>query len=187
MELAFSNICKSVSCSCLLTIPLPEDTMSIITDASGSGIGGVLQVKREGEWEVAAFFSRQTRRPERWYSATELEALALVETVRHFGYYLYGKQFVAFTDHKPLCSLLNSDRLNGRLRRLGMKLQHWMIEVQYLRGLKNGLADAFPGKSGDFLRLSPQTDSSLVPGNVEEHPPQIERTCKRPGGMRSAR
>ena len=57
MELAFSNICKSVSCSCLLTIPLPEDTMSIITDASGSGIGGVLQVKREGEWEAAAFFS----------------------------------------------------------------------------------------------------------------------------------
>ena len=38
--------------------------MSIITDASGSGIGGVLQVKREGEWEAAAFFSRQTRGPE---------------------------------------------------------------------------------------------------------------------------
>ena len=57
MELAFSNICKSLSCSCLLTIPLPEDTMSIITDASGSWISGVSQVKREGEWEAAAFFS----------------------------------------------------------------------------------------------------------------------------------
>ena len=32
-----------------------------------------------------------------------------------------------------------------------------------------------PGKSGDFLRLSLQTDSSLVPGDVEEHPPQMKR------------
>ena len=107
-----------------LQLPLPEDTMSIVTDASESGIGGVLQVKRETGWEAAAFYSRQTRGPDNRYSATELEALALVETVRHFGYYLYGKEFVAYTDHKPLCALLISDRLNGRLRRMGMKLQH---------------------------------------------------------------
>jgi len=73
---------------------------------------------------------------------TELEALALVETVRHFGYYLYGKEFVAYTDHKPLCALLLFDRLNGRLRRLGMTLQHWLITIQYLPGEDNGMVDA---------------------------------------------
>ena len=93
-------------------------------------------------WEAAAFFSRQTRGPERRYSATELEALALVEAVRYFGYYLCGRLFTAYTDHKPLCSLLISDRLNGRLRRLGMKLQHLMINIKYLPGDNNGLADA---------------------------------------------
>ena len=72
----------------------------------------------------------------------EQEALALVEVVRHFGYYLYGKQFVAFTGHKPLGALLVSDRLNGRLRRLGMKLQHLLIDIRYLPGVENGLADA---------------------------------------------
>ena len=45
MESAFTSICKLVAQSCILTIPLPEDTMSIVTDASGSGIGGALQVK----------------------------------------------------------------------------------------------------------------------------------------------
>ena len=44
--------------------------------------------------------------------------------VRNFGYYLYSKEFVAFTDDKHLCTLLMSDRLNCRLRCLGMKLQH---------------------------------------------------------------
>ena len=62
-----------------------------------------------------AFYSRQTREAEQKYSATELEALALVETVKHFSYHLYGKIFTVFTDHKPLCQVLSSDRLNGRL------------------------------------------------------------------------
>ena len=91
MESAFHSICKSVAHACMLTIPLPEYQMSIVTDASGKGIGGVLPVLRDGEWEAAAFYSRQTRGPEQRYSATELEALALVESIRHFSYYLYGK------------------------------------------------------------------------------------------------
>ena len=74
----------------------------------------------------------------------------LVETICHFGYYLCGKQFVACTDYKPLCSLLNSDRLNGRLRRLGMKLQHWLTDVQYLPGLENGLADVLSREERRF-------------------------------------
>ena len=66
----------------------------------------------------------------------------LVETVLHFGYYLYGKEFVAYTDGKSLCALLLSDRLNRHLRRLGIKLQHWLITIQYLLGEDNGMADA---------------------------------------------
>ena len=58
MESAFHNICKYISKSCVLTITLPEDVMSVITDASGLGIGGVLQVKRGDDWEAAAFFNR---------------------------------------------------------------------------------------------------------------------------------
>ena len=109
MESAFTSICEFISDACVLTIPLPEDAMSIVTDASGRGIGGVLQVRRGEEWQAAAFYSRQTRGAEQRYSDTELEALALVETIRHFSYYLYGKCFVAFTDHKPLCQLFSSN------------------------------------------------------------------------------
>ena len=44
MKSAFYLICESISNACSLTIPLPEDEMSIVIDAAGSGIGGVLQV-----------------------------------------------------------------------------------------------------------------------------------------------
>ena len=142
METAFLKICESLSHTCMLTIPLPDDQMSIVSDASGGGIGGVVQVKRGETWEAAAFYSHQTRGAEHHYSATELEALALVETIRHFAYYLYGRPFQAFTDHKPLCQLLFSGKLNGRLKRLSLKLQHWLLDVVYVPGEDNGLADA---------------------------------------------
>ena len=61
-ELAFHNICTYISNACTLCIPLPENVYSIATDASGLGIGEVLQqVGREEQWEAAAFFSCQMR------------------------------------------------------------------------------------------------------------------------------
>ena len=43
-ESAFSSICMYIANCCSLCIPLPEDIFSVVTDASGLGIGGVLQV-----------------------------------------------------------------------------------------------------------------------------------------------
>ena len=88
-------------------------------------------------------------------------------TVSHFSYYLYGREFVAYTDHKPLCHLLTSDRLNPRLRRIALKLQHWLVDVQYLPGNENGFVDALSRE--ERKRMSPdsdKTDASLVAGDV---------------------
>ena len=164
--MAFHNICACISTSCKLTIPLPQDVMSIVTDASGLGIGGVLQVKREGTWEAAAFYSRQTRGAEQRYSATELEALALVEMVKHFSYYLYGKSL----PHKPLCQLLSLDRLNARLRRLVMKFQHWLLSIEYLPGKENGFADALSREERprEKIETAASRGVSLASGDVGE-------------------
>ena len=42
---AFHAICKSVYNACALVIPLPQDEVSLVTDASGYGLGAVLQVR----------------------------------------------------------------------------------------------------------------------------------------------
>jgi len=126
---AFYAIRNAVCGAYELIIPIPADRFSLVTDASGRGIGAVLQVERDGEWMPAAFFSRQTREPETRYSASELEALAVVAVVKHFSSYLYGRDFVVYTDHKPLCALLTSDHLNGRLKRFSTKLQPWKVTL----------------------------------------------------------
>ena len=75
-----------ISNTCSLCIPLSQDTFSIETDASGLGVGGVLQVARR----PLGGYSRQLKGAEQRYSTTELEALALVSTITHFAYYFYG-------------------------------------------------------------------------------------------------
>jgi len=174
-ERAFSVICNTISDTCSLCIPLPQDMFSLTTDASGLGVGGVLQVWREGKWEAAAFFSRQLRGAEQRYSATELEALAVAATVEHFNYYLYGKKFKVYTDHKPLVHLMSSNRLNPRLRRISYKLQHWMLTLEYLSGESNTFADALSREErrGDRSRTTEENpDVHLVRGDVAAQPPR---------------
>ena len=135
MESAFQNIRECISNSCVLTIPLPKDAMSVVTDASGLGIGGVLQVRRGDEWEGnSSLLQLADKRSRATLLCYRVGGISLVETINHFGYYLYGKQFLAYTDHKPLCQLMTSDRLNGRLRILGMKPQNWLVEMCYVPG-----------------------------------------------------
>ena len=178
---AFYDICNAISTKCSLCIPLPSDSFSLVTDASGLGIGGVLQVRRQGEWEAAAFFSRQLHGAEQRYSATELEALALVATVDHFSYYLYGKPFVIFTDHRPLEQLLTSEKLNPRLRRLAFKLQHWLAEIRYIPGSKNTFADAL-SREERRKKETPEKNPDVcqVVGDVEGQPPHKEEERQQP-------
>ncbi len=90
MEIAFDTLKNALCEVCTLTIPTAEDQYIIHTDASYAGVGGVLSVCRDGqEWPVV-FHSRQLRSPEKNYSASEIECLAIVDTVRHFEIHLVG-------------------------------------------------------------------------------------------------
>ena len=137
-------------------------------------------MKREDHWQPAAYYSRQLREAENRYSATELEALALGETVAHFGHYLYSRPFKAYTDHRPLEQLLTSTRLNPRLARLAFRLQHWLIQIIYLPGEENTLADALSREERPPVDDQQTEEDASVPGrhlaagDVEETPPHIE-------------
>ena len=124
------------------------------------GIGGVLQDRREGNWQAATYFSRQTRGAETRYSATELKELAVVETIMHFSHYLYGKMFSVYTDHKPLCHLMTSTKVNGKPCRIAMKLQPWLLDIQYFTGELNIMPDALSRQEWDRQtdRLAEKTD-----------------------------
>ncbi len=95
--------CKLKQCLCnfvILTVPLVDDEFSLHTDASGTGLGTVLNVHQEGKEFPVAFYSRQLKGAESRYSITELENLAILASIQHFLHYLYGHHFVVVTDGK---------------------------------------------------------------------------------------
>ena len=62
-------------------------------------------------WCVWHFFSQKLWTPE---STFDRELLALYLGIRHFRYFLEGRQFTAFTDHKPLTSACPKPQCHGQ-------------------------------------------------------------------------
>ena len=92
---------QSVLCSVpSLTLPVPTDSFVLQTDASGVGIGAVLSVLRQDVEYPVAFYSKKLLPRERKYSASELEALAVVVAITHFEAYLITHPFTVVTDHR---------------------------------------------------------------------------------------
>ncbi len=98
-------------------------------------------VIRDNEELPVGFFSRQLRSAEKMYSATELEALGVVEALKHWTHLLYGQKFTVVTDHKALCYLMTSSRLNKRLRGFALSLQQFDFAVVYRAGPDNANAN----------------------------------------------
>ena len=111
MLAAFRELKCSLCYRVMLHVPAISDVFVVHTDASGLGLGGVLNVIRNGNTLPVSFFSTQLRDAERRYSATKLEAQAVLATVSHFYYYLYGTHFTVVTDHRPLTFLFTSKTL----------------------------------------------------------------------------
>ena len=55
-----------------------------------------------------AFYMQQLRDTETRYNVTEVECLAVVESVRHFEVYLDGQLFLLQTDHRALEHILTA-------------------------------------------------------------------------------
>ena len=145
------NYLKNVLCDVpSLTLPTIIDEYILQTDASGRGIGAVLSVVREGQELPVAYFSRKLKQRETNYSATELEGLAVVNAVQHFGVYLVAQQFTVITDHRALVFLNTARHANGRLARWALALQPYSFSVEYRPGTQNANADALSRCFGDM-------------------------------------
>lgn len=86
----------------LLSHPSPHDPTVLTTDASATAVGAVLQQKVNGKLNPLAYFSRRPEPRELRYSTFDRELLAVYLAIKHFRYFLEGREFQIWTDHKPL-------------------------------------------------------------------------------------
>ena len=94
----------------VLAYPDYSKPFDIYTDASATQLGAVITQNNR----PLAFFSRKLSDTQKKYSVTEIELLAIVETLKEFKGMLWGQIIRVFTDHKNLIQDalgLTSDRV----------------------------------------------------------------------------
>uniref|UniRef100_A0A914X6C2 RNA-directed DNA polymerase n=2 Tax=Plectus sambesii TaxID=2011161 RepID=A0A914X6C2_9BILA len=145
---AFEQLRQALVSAPLLAYPDFEGARSggrpflLYTDACKSAVGCVVsQQGADGKEHVLAYESRRTHGAELNYCISDLEALAVVHTVKKFRHLLYSYPCVVFTDHAALKSLMTSKQLSGRLARWQLLLSEFNLTIVVRPGAQHKNAD----------------------------------------------
>jgi cleavage and polyadenylation specificity factor subunit 1 len=154
---SFQQAKSALSSAVRLSHPRRNAIISLAVDASATHIGACLQQKSPGTavWEPLGFYSKKLDAAQLKYSAFDRELLACYLGIRHFRFMLEGRQFVVYTDHKPLTSALHrtSDPWTARQCRQLAYVAEYTSDVRHISGKNNVVADALsrppPAEGGD--------------------------------------
>ncbi len=144
------NIVKELQGSVYLEIPNMKSQFILETDASDSGIGGVLKQKYDDRERVVRYTSRTLKPAERNYATIEKEPLAIIYCVTKFKHYLVN-EFIVRCDHKPLEYLRKMKDPKGKFARWILQLEQFIFKIEYIPGKKNGCADFLSRESLESL------------------------------------
>ncbi|GBL94134.1 Retrovirus-related Pol polyprotein from transposon 17.6 [Araneus ventricosus] len=75
------------------------------------------------------------------YSTTEREALAVVWALNKFKGYIEGSKITVVSEHQPLKWLMKLKSPPGRLARWSLQLQSFNLNLEYIPGKSNAVAD----------------------------------------------
>lgn len=169
----------------------PDYTRSFVIDCDGSaeGLGAILAQEYEDGEHVVSYASRSLMAHEKKWSATELEAAAVVWALDTFRPYIYGVPVLVRTDHSALSFLQSRTEKCPRLQRWALRLQEFNFKLVHRPGRQQRhvdclsrapvppgpndapiLMDVFPDRAvltvrrQDDIDGDPQLLASLAPG-----------------------
>lgn len=140
---AFNQAKEALASATLLVHPKKKDLfISLFTDASNKAVGSVLQQYHKGIWQPLGFFSKKLTPAEVKYSTLDRELLSIYLSIKHFRYFVEGRNFIVYTDHKPLTTAMTStvERSPRQSRHLEF-ISQFTTNIQHVKGKNNVVAD----------------------------------------------
>ncbi|GFX77511.1 retrovirus-related Pol polyprotein from transposon 297 [Trichonephila clavipes] len=147
---SFDKIKRTLTEAPVLQLPNFSEQFNLFTDASGVGIGAVLQQNQK----PIAFASRTLNKAERNYTVTERECLAVIWALNKFKTYFGPLPVKVITDHAALTKLTNGKNLSSRMIRWAFKLSEFNIEWEHRPGVQNVVADLISRNPVDSIEGS---------------------------------
>ncbi len=179
---AFETLRDELCAKPVLKYPRADLMFHLATDAAtgtaegvGGGFGAVLSQVDDGNVErVVAFASRSLKKHEKNYSAYLAEMAAASWAIDHFHVYLQGREFILYTDHKPLEKM--SAMQKKTLNRLMQQMDEFKFTIRHRDGVANVVPDALSRNPVDAVTRSmakaPPTEKPPEPTTADEN---IER------------
>ena len=145
-EEAFQTLKQRLISAPIMSYPLEDGQYILDTDASGFAIGAVLsQLQTDSDGKVhervISYASRILKAQETRYCARRRELLAIVDFVKHFRAYLYGRSVIIRTDHASLKYIRTLKDINDQFARWIERLEECDYTIEVRKGAKHLNAD----------------------------------------------
>ena len=163
---AFDGLKAALHQGMFLSFPDFAKRFIVATDASDVGIGAVLYQLANDQSEDRlqnrnwiCFSSRALHPSERNYSTTRKELLVIVFALKKFHYYIWGRSFSLYTDHRALTYLFLETNLSPIMYNWLDVILSYDFTIIHRPGDLNVLPDA-------LSRLYPSTKLDTVPTSI---------------------
>ena len=141
-QTAFDTLKKALTNPPVLAHPDFEKDFYLVTDASDKGIGSCLMQKYQDKFRPIAYYSHKLRTSaEINNSSADKESLAIVDSLKHFRYIIYGYKVTVLTDNSAATEMFKNPNLSGKRARWFVTVQDFDVNIRYIPGKSNVIAD----------------------------------------------
>ncbi|GBG67985.1 hypothetical protein CBR_g1104 [Chara braunii] len=127
----------------VLSIYDPTLPTRVTTDASGYGIGAVLEQHDSDDWHPVEYFSHKVPPINSLDDARKKELLAFVMALKRWRHFLLGRRrFTWITDNYPLTYYKTQDTVSSTIGRWMYSIDQFDFTPKHLPGLSNRATDA---------------------------------------------
>ena len=142
----FKRAQESLSNAKTLTVPIPSDTLWIVTDAAvrPSAVGATLYTVREGKPLLAGFFNAKLPEFQSRWLPCEMEALGIAMALNHYAPLIIESEEkpIILTDSKPCIQAVSKLRrgefsTSARMTTFLSNVSRYSAEIQHIAGRVN--------------------------------------------------
>ena len=166
---AFQQLKHALISAPTLASPDPTKNYQLYVDASDYAVGGVLCQETDGIIHPIAFESHKLSKAEQNYATHEKEMLAIIYCLNKWRHYLESRKTTVITDHHSLQYLHNQPKLSRKQARWMELIANFDIEIKYMPGRMNIVADALSRRSDHRTKSISATSKSSSEYSVFLH------------------
>ena len=178
LQTLFTQAKQTLASATLLHHPKSNAPTAVTMDASDVAIVAVLDQFIDGPLQPLTFFSGLLRKVEVKYSAFDCKLLAIHLAIRHFRYFLDGRCFAIFTDHKPLTFAFSkiSGLWSARQQRHLSAILEYSKGIRHFAGKQNFVADTLYRSTINFLHI-PQINLNYQDMAADQMASEVQAYC----------